>query len=73
MVIPYATVNKDGTWRGSGDRILPGKQLVFFFEENIKRVRDKSLTKIQFAFEINGVRSYFYHCYEVWLSVLTEF
>ena len=36
MVIPYATVNKDGTWHG--DRILPGKQLVFFFEKNIKRV-----------------------------------
>ena len=71
MVIPYATVNKDGTWHG--DRILPGEQLVFFFEKNIKRVRDKSLTKIQFAFEINGVRSCFYHCYEVWLSVLTEF
>lgn len=62
MVIPYATVNKDGTWQGD-DRILPGKQLVFFFEKNIKRVRDKSLTKIQFAFEINGVRSCFYHCY----------
>jgi len=44
-------------------RILPGKQLVFFFEKNIKRVRDKSLTKIQFALEINGVRSCFYHCY----------
>jgi hypothetical protein len=71
MVIPYATVNKDGTWHG--DRILPGKQLVFFFEKNIKRVRDKSLTKIQFAFEINGVRSCFHHCYEVWLSVLMEF
>jgi hypothetical protein len=37
MVIPYAAVNKDGTWRGVGDRILPGKQLVCFFEENIKR------------------------------------
>jgi hypothetical protein len=45
------------------DRILPGKQLVFFFEKNIKRVRDKSLTKIQFALEINRVRSCFYHCY----------
>jgi hypothetical protein len=71
MVIPYAAVNKDGTWHG--DRILPGKQLVCFFEKNIKRVRDKSCTKIQFAFEINGVRSCFYHCYEVWLSVLVEF
>jgi hypothetical protein len=38
MVIPYAAVNKDATWRGIGDRILPGKQLVCFFEENIKRV-----------------------------------
>jgi hypothetical protein len=73
MVIPYATVNKDGTWHGVGDRILPGKHLIFFFEKNIKRVQDKSLTKIQFAFEINGVRSCFYQCYEVWLSVLTEF
>jgi hypothetical protein len=31
MVIPYATVNKDGTWHGVGDRILPGKHLVFLF------------------------------------------
>ena len=58
---------------GSVTASYRGKHLVFFFEKNIKRVRDKSLTKIQFAFEINGVRSCFYHCYEVWLSVLTEF
>jgi hypothetical protein len=51
MVIPYATANKDGTWHGVGDRISPGKRLVYFFEKNIKRVQDKSLTKIQFAFE----------------------
>jgi hypothetical protein len=59
MVIPYATVNKNGTWRGVGDRIYRGKHLVFFFEKNIKRVQDKSLTKIQFAFEINGVAAAF--------------
>jgi len=51
MVIPYATANKDGTWHGVGDRISAGKRLVYFFEKNIKRVQDKSCTKIQFAFE----------------------
>jgi hypothetical protein len=45
MVIPYATVNKGGTWHGVCDRILPGKHLVFFFEKNIKRVQDKSSPK----------------------------
>ncbi len=41
MTIHYAAVNKDGTWHEVGDRILPGKEPVFIFEKNLKRVQDK--------------------------------
>jgi hypothetical protein len=40
MTIRYTAVIKDGTWREMGDRILPGKEPVRFFEMNLKRLRD---------------------------------
>jgi hypothetical protein len=40
MTIRYTTVIKDGTWREFGDRIMPGKDPVRFFEMNLKRVGD---------------------------------
>ena len=41
MTIHYAAVTKDGTWHEMGDRILPGKEPVFIFEKNLKRVQDR--------------------------------
>jgi hypothetical protein len=41
MTIHYAAVNKDGTWHEVGDRILPGKEPVCIFEENLKCVRER--------------------------------
>jgi len=41
MTIHYAAVNKDGTWHEVGDCILPGKEPVCIFEENLKCVRDR--------------------------------
>ena len=38
MTIRYTAVIKDGTWREVGDRIMPGKEPVRFFEMNLKRV-----------------------------------
>jgi len=38
--IHYTAVVKDGTWREVGDRIVPGKEPVRFFEMNLKRVGD---------------------------------
>jgi hypothetical protein len=38
--IRYAVVIKDGTWKEVGDRILPGKDPVRFFEMSLKRVGD---------------------------------
>lgn len=38
MTIRYTAVVKDGTWREVGDRIIPGQELVRFFEMNLKRV-----------------------------------
>jgi len=40
MTIRYTAVIKDGTWREVGDRIVPGKDPVRFFEANLKRVGD---------------------------------
>ncbi len=36
--IRYTAVIKDGTWNETGDRIVPGKDPVRFFEMNLKRV-----------------------------------
>ena len=38
--IRYTAVVKDGAWREVGDRIMPGKEPVRFFEMNLKRVGD---------------------------------
>ena len=40
MTIHYSAVVKDGAWREVGDRIIPGKEPVRFFEMNLKRVGD---------------------------------
>lgn len=40
MTIHYSAVIKDGTLREVGDRIIPGKEPIRFFEMNLKRVGD---------------------------------
>src|SRR5712692_8350476 len=40
MTFRYTAVIKDGTWREVGDRIVPDKEPVRFFEMNLKRVSD---------------------------------
>ena len=40
MTIRYTAVIKDGALREVGDRIIPGKDPVRFFEMNLKRVGD---------------------------------
>lgn len=40
MTIRYTTTIKDGTWREVGDRMMPGKEPVRFFEMDLKRVGD---------------------------------
>jgi len=40
MTIRYTCVVKDGTWHEVGDRIVPGKEPVRFFEMNLKRIGD---------------------------------
>jgi hypothetical protein len=40
MTIHYSAVIKDGAWHEVGDRIVPGKEPVRFFEMNLKRVGD---------------------------------
>jgi len=40
MTIRYTAVVKSGAWREVGDRILPGKEPVRFFEMNLKRLGD---------------------------------
>ena len=42
MTIRYTAVIKDGGWREVGDRIMPGKEPVRFFEMNLRRVGDSS-------------------------------
>jgi hypothetical protein len=38
--IRYTAVIKDGTWKEVGDRIMPGKEPIRFFEMNLKRLGD---------------------------------
>jgi hypothetical protein len=40
MIIRYTAVIKDGAWREVGDRIMPGREPVRFFEMNLRRVGD---------------------------------
>jgi hypothetical protein len=40
MTVHYTAVIKDGAWHEVGDRIMPGKDPVRFFEMNVKRVGD---------------------------------
>ena len=40
MTIRYTAVIKDGAWKEVGDRIMPGKDPVRFFEMDLKRVGD---------------------------------
>lgn len=40
MTIRYTAVIKNGAWREVGDRIMPGKEPIRFFEMNLKRVGD---------------------------------
>lgn len=40
MTIRYTATVKDGAWREVGDRIMPGKEPIRFFEMNLKRVGD---------------------------------
>jgi len=40
MTIRYTAVVKDGKWREVGDRIMPGRPPVRFFEMNLVRVGD---------------------------------
>jgi hypothetical protein len=40
MTIRYTAVIKDGVWREVGDRVMPGKEPVRFFEMNLKRIGD---------------------------------
>ncbi|MEP6635975.1 MAG: DUF1579 domain-containing protein [Acidobacteriota bacterium] len=40
MTLRYTAVIKDGAWHEVGDRIMPGKEPVRFFEMNLKRVGD---------------------------------
>jgi hypothetical protein len=40
MTIRYTAVVRDGAWREVGDRIMPGKEPVRYFEMNLRRVGD---------------------------------
>jgi hypothetical protein len=40
MTIRYTATVKDGAWKEVGDRIMPGREPVRFFEMNLKRVGD---------------------------------
>jgi hypothetical protein len=42
VTIRYTAVIKDGAWHETGDRIMPGKPPVRFFEMNLKRVGDSN-------------------------------
>ena len=42
MVLRYTAVIKDGAWLEVGDRVLPGREPVRFFEMNLKRVGDNT-------------------------------
>lgn len=40
MTMRYQAVVKDGIWHETGDRIMPGKEPVRFFEMTLKRIGD---------------------------------
>jgi hypothetical protein len=40
MVIRYSATVKGGAWREIGDRVLPGKDPIRFFEMTVRRVGD---------------------------------
>jgi len=40
MIIRYTATIKDGAWREVGDRIMPGRDPVRFFEMNLRRAGD---------------------------------
>ena len=40
MTIRYTAVIEDGTWHEFGDRVMPGKDPIRFFEMNLTRVGD---------------------------------
>lgn len=40
MVLRYTATIKDGVWNQVGDRMMPGKDPVRFFEMNLKRIGD---------------------------------
>jgi hypothetical protein len=42
MTIRYTAVIKDGTWKEVGDRIIPNKDPIRFFEMELKRLSDTS-------------------------------
>lgn len=42
MTIRYTAIIKDGTWKEVGDRIMPEKEPVRFFEMNMKRIGDST-------------------------------
>jgi hypothetical protein len=42
MTIRYSATIKDGVWHEVGDRIMPGKEPVRFFEMKLKRIGDSS-------------------------------
>jgi hypothetical protein len=42
MTIRYTAVIKNGGWQEVGDRILPGREPVRFFEMNLKRIGDSN-------------------------------
>lgn len=42
MTIRYTAVIKDGGWEETGDRIMPGKKQVRFFEMRLRRLGDTS-------------------------------
>ena len=42
VTIRYTATIRDGAWREVGDRIMPGKEPVRFFEMNLKRIGDTS-------------------------------
>lgn len=42
MTLRYTAVVKDGTWHEVGDRVVPEKEPVRFFEMTLKRVGDSS-------------------------------
>ena len=42
MIIRYSAVIKDGIWKEVGDRIMPNKEPIRFFEMELKRLSDTS-------------------------------